>query len=381
MRRSLMEGWMLLAICLIGVVSCEHRELVDVGNTHYVRVYIDDHLLNVTEGFYNEALDKPIHVLPTVMRVVLCNPGDGRVVAERYLQNVGHDERGYFMDGYIISPVGEFKLMAYNFGTETTQIRNESNYYLAEAFTNNVSSRVPGSDFPGIGSLNQQPVVYDPDHLYVISEQMVNIKPSHDIDSLKTVDGEFFVAKSIVKSYFLQINLRGAQWVSSTSGMISGMARTSTLYNRTPNRHHPAIVYFPMKKGPEEAIDYVSPELSEVIHTSNNRLDNADRYDMPVDRDKPQDAILYTTFNTFGQLQEHANLFMISMEIVKTDGTIQTEVFDISQSFMTPEAINHQWIILKRWIEVFKPKPKPGGGGGFTPGVDDWIDEDIEIEI
>ena len=50
----------LLAMCALFVSSsCEHRELSDVNNMHYVRVYLDEDIKNVTTGIYNEAYDRP----------------------------------------------------------------------------------------------------------------------------------------------------------------------------------------------------------------------------------------------------------------------------------------------------------------------------------
>lgn len=40
-------------------VRCERRPLVDAGNTHYVRVYLDEELKNVTTGFYDPTLENP----------------------------------------------------------------------------------------------------------------------------------------------------------------------------------------------------------------------------------------------------------------------------------------------------------------------------------
>ena len=44
-----------LYVCLCSAVlsSCEHRVLTDPTNVHYVRVYLDENIKNVTYGFYN----------------------------------------------------------------------------------------------------------------------------------------------------------------------------------------------------------------------------------------------------------------------------------------------------------------------------------------
>ncbi len=52
MRRRLMH---IAVAALLGWVAagCDFRPLTDMNNVSYVRIYIDEHLLNVTEGYYN----------------------------------------------------------------------------------------------------------------------------------------------------------------------------------------------------------------------------------------------------------------------------------------------------------------------------------------
>ena len=53
------------------LLSCEHRPLHDPYNGHYVRVYIDEHIKNVTYGFYDESREKPVYKRPNVLRIML----------------------------------------------------------------------------------------------------------------------------------------------------------------------------------------------------------------------------------------------------------------------------------------------------------------------
>ena len=53
------------SICVIAMaVSCEKRPLMEISNTHYVRVYVDETILNVTTGFYNDAYNRPNYGSP-----------------------------------------------------------------------------------------------------------------------------------------------------------------------------------------------------------------------------------------------------------------------------------------------------------------------------
>ena len=44
----------LLPVILLLAASCERRPMVELSNTHYVRVYVSEDIKNVTTGFYNE---------------------------------------------------------------------------------------------------------------------------------------------------------------------------------------------------------------------------------------------------------------------------------------------------------------------------------------
>ena len=114
-----------LCIFMLMLTACEHRELSDPNTGHYLRIYLDEEIKNVTCGFYDESLKHPEYKRPYVMRVVLADPASGRVVSERYFQHQGEDERGYYIDGHIGAEAGTYNLLVYNFGSAVTQIRNE----------------------------------------------------------------------------------------------------------------------------------------------------------------------------------------------------------------------------------------------------------------
>lgn len=80
MRRIL--NILLLATVLLAA-SCERRPLMELSNTHYVRVYVDETIKNVTTGFYNEDYVKPLYKSPDIMRIMLADPQTGQIRAER----------------------------------------------------------------------------------------------------------------------------------------------------------------------------------------------------------------------------------------------------------------------------------------------------------
>ena len=94
--------------------------------------------------------------------------------------------------------------------------------------------------------------------------------------------------------------------------------------------------------------------------------------------DETNTAVLYTTFNTFGKLPKEQNVIKLNFEFMKSDGTSQVEMIDITSMFDTPIVKNERWILLEKEIEIIPPI---GGGGGMTPGVDIWEDIWTDIQL
>lgn len=352
----------ILALCiLILASSCERRPLMDVSNTHYVRVYVDEDLLNVTKGFYNEEYNRPIYESPDVLRITLADPETGHARAERFLRNKGRDDRGLYYDGYIIADPGSYTLMAYNFDTESTIIDQANNHTDAKAYTNEIAShlktKIPSRISKAPGDDPEQ-IVYDPDHLFAANCGELYIPYSEVLDTLRTPEGDHFLAQSIVKSYYLQVRIKGMEYVSSSVGLLTGMAGSTWLHTGQMDIGHNVTVYFEMLSAdsPASGIRKLS------------------------DADQESEAIIYTTFNTFGKIPDEQNELEITFDFLTVYGEPYSETFNITDIFYTPEAIDHQWLLLDHVITI--PDPPPGSesnGGGFTPSVDRW--EDIESDI
>ena len=96
----------LLSIAVLMSISCERRELVELSNTHYVRVYLKEDIKNVHTGFHPNAHNRPRYKSPDIMRVLLADPQTGKVKAERFLRTNDSDQRGTYYDGYIVAAAG-----------------------------------------------------------------------------------------------------------------------------------------------------------------------------------------------------------------------------------------------------------------------------------
>lgn len=354
---------------LIGIVSilaaallaagCEFRPLMETGNVSYVRIYLDEELLNVNTGFYNEDFIHPEYHRPEILRVALFDPDTGEMVSERYLRNQGDDERGHYYDGYLIAEAGHYKLLAYNFGTESTVVGNEYAYYDMKAYTNEISPSLQESfrsrNKSGAKAGEEEPesIRYDADHLFVAGADNIYIPYHGALDTLKNADGEpWFRASSVVKSYYVQIGVRGIQYLSSSSVLLTGMGRQTRLHDRNFTDGGEATLYFDMHNGSYQ-------------YFSENR------------------TCIYGTFGTFGRLPDADNQLTVSIEMVTTYGTRLEETIPVSQEFLKENAIVHQWIILDYEIVIPAPPDNPDkdGDGGLHPAVDEWGDVESEFVI
>ncbi len=336
-------GSMLLA-CIMFMAACERRPLEDPVNVHYIRVYVDEQIKNVTTGFYADDRVKPAYASPSAVRVALYDPSSGNMVSERYLRESARDEKGLYFHGYIDAEQGEYNLLAYNFGTESAILANENHFFTSYAYTNSVSPLVA----QGLPSRNrsEERVVNMPDNLFLAQMESIKIGSSIGVDTLYTAGGEHFRAESIVKSYYLQLKIRGVQYASSISSLLTGLGGSVSLRGAVLNEADPVTIWFD-------------------CHNTE-----------PVDNE----AILYTTFSTFGKLPAETNILNLSFAIVTTAGQMLVADIDITDEFYKPDAVNHQWILLDKVIELTGPEIGEGGGG-FVPGVNDWADVSTDIII
>lgn len=354
-------------ICVMAVaVSCEKRPLLEMSNTHYVRVYVNESIQNVTTGFYNEGYTRPEYKSPDVLRVFLADPQTGRVKAERFLRNNDRDENGLYYDGYIIADPGEYTLLAYNFDTETTVIVNQDNHNEILASTNEIAAhlktKIPSrSKAPSKDDAKGEPmesIVYDPDHLFAANCGYVRVPYVEYVDTLRTQDGDYFRAETVVKSYFLQVRVKGLQYATSSVGLLNGLSGSVYLRTGDINLEHPATVYFEMLPGESAAAG-----------VSRAGADDGE-------------AIIYTTFGTFGKLPDMENELEITFDFLTVYGQPHSETINITDVFSKQEAIENQWLLLDHVISIPEPPPGTGSeGGGFKPSVDGWSDVNTDINL
>lgn len=349
-----MKRLALILLCALSLAACERRPLVELSNVHYVRVYIDEEIKNVTTGFYNKDYERPEYETPYVMRVTLADPLTGEVMADRYLKDIGHDEKGTYFDGYIIANPGTYTLMAYNFDTRVTRINNPDSHKEAKAYTNVIPPHLKTRLYSQATKGGNDKIVFDPDHLFVTNCGEAIVSYSEEMDTLRTPSGEWFRASSIVKSYYLQVRIKGMQYVSSAVSLLSGMAGSAWLQSGEPDMEDKTTVYFEMIPG----------------ETPSTGLSKA-----PYE----EEVILYTTFSTFGKIPEEENNLQMTFDFLTIYGKPYSETLNITDVFKTQEAIEHQWLLIDHLIEI--PEPPPQTGGGLSPTVGNFDEIHTEIII
>lgn len=354
---------LLIAFCA-SILSCEHKELCydHDAHAHYVRVYINENLLNVTHGFYNKNYVRPHYQSPQILRLILADPFTGKAIAERFLRNIGHDDRGTYYDGYIVAAPGKYTLLAYNFDTETTLVDGYNNMFTAKAYTNEISTylrtRIPSRAASNSFGADER-ITYEPDHLFAANCGEVTVPPHTDIvDTLKTTEGDHFTAHSVVRSYYLQIHVSGMQYATSSVGLLTGMSGSSWINGEGMNYDDNVTVFFEMQ-----------PEANEATGMLRKNKDTSE-------------VILYTTFNTFGKLPDAENDLEITFDFLTTYGKPYSETINITDLFSTKDAKENQWLLIDYYkISIPDPPPGTGSNDGFKPGVDDWNDVETDLEI
>lgn len=342
------------ALCVMLMIlflnsGCEHRplEIMSMADNLFVRVYFNENIRNVSFGFYDETKKKPEYYSPLMMRVVFCDEASGKVVAERYLSDCGKDEQGYYIQGPMSVPQGRYDMMAYNFDTRYTKIKGDNLYSSMTAYTKLLSEPEVKKLFTSRGVLSvSEKINRQPDHLFVAKVEGVNVSlpDSKEPDTLKVENSQFPVAETVVKTYYMQINVKGVEYVRSAVALVSGMSGSKTLHDGEMIKDDVTSIFFGLNNGVEK-------------YRANNETSAP--------------TVAYATFNTFGKLPHEEGYLDITFEFNTIDNKVQIETFRITDIWDTPQVKDNQWIIIDKVIEIIPPDDVDVGGG-MRPGVDDW---------
>lgn len=328
--------FVLLPLLMIIVAGCRRRPLEDPDYLTSVRVKVDvSGISNVTCDIYNDKI--PVQKIePSAMHVLFFEKERNVVASENYITDVSVAEDGSrVVSGEVQLAPGAYRMLIYDFGTDETLVRNFYSWDEAEAYTEPVPT-VISNRFSTKGEAGPD-ILSEPEHL-VVARDVDREIPYHE--GVYTVYTE---ARSVVESWYLQIKVDGIEYVSSAQAVISGMVSANLIATDT------------RVTDPESALWF--------------RLVKSDDKGVPV---------ICAVFNTFGRIEESRNNLEVTFDIAVKDGGNVRKTFDISDLFLTENAVRHHWLLLDETIKVEPPK---NAGGAFDPKVDDWDDEHQDIEI
>ncbi len=328
----------LAVVCTLLVVSgCHRRPLEDPAEFTRVKVKVNvEGIQNVTCDIYNDKITHPV-IEPTAMHVLFFTEKNAEVVAETFITNVSTDDNGVrYVSGDVAIAPGDYKMLIYDFGTEATLVNNYHDFYGAVATTDPISSSLR-SRFAAKADAGNYEIYNEPDHLVVASSEKENI-PWHD--DIYTIYAD---AQSVVESWYLQIKVDGAEYISGAQAVLSGMVGSNRIATNTRVTDPQAAVWFQLQKSEDNG-----------------------------------EPVICAIFNTFGRINDSTNSLAVTFDIKTVDGKSLQKTFDISGLFLKENAVKHHWLLLEEKIKIDPPENK---GGGFDPAVDDWEHEDTDIEI
>ncbi len=305
--------------------ACERRVLEDAGpiSKIVIETRVGD-IANITCDRYNDKI--PVKdVEPEVMRVLFYHHMEDRLLADVFVQNKVKGPSGEVrFEGEAPIYPGNYRMIVYSFGAETTYIENYDSFENSYAYCDPVP--VPSKD--------QDDVMEQPDHIFVGSKEE-NV-PVHQGDNLISI-----AASTIVESYYLQFYVEGLEHVSSAAAVISSMSGSVKLSTREAEQVNPVSVYIPLIGSEDDGKD-----------------------------------VLCAVFNTFGRVPDGE--VSLSVNIIRTDGVAFRETYDISSLFRTEECLGHRWLLMNKTIVI--PEPADAGDG-YDPVINDWEDVESDVEI
>lgn len=341
--------FILLLAVLTVLTGCERREL-EYGSAN-LNLRLKLHLNIRVNGKIEELPE------PEMMRVMFFDYETYDLITESYLPAGG---------GRVSLPPGKYKFIAYNFDTEATLLRNDRNYYSIEAYTNEVSSAMKASMLNAIRygksaastksdsdedetawelalkKVQENPVIYEPDHLFVSHQDIEVFNRSGE----QTIEAE---AETIIETWKISVRIKNEQYMASARALLTGQIASN-------------FIGFPKEEGKTDT-------------------DVTLMFDMSAGSDAEDNDIVVGQFNTFGKNPSVESRLWLTI-IIKTVGGDTVEWHrDITDEFFTDEAYEDQTIYIEEEVEVPEPQDGGGGGGGFQPGVDDWDEENVPINI
>ena len=358
MTKRIVRILLAAAIVMVSFSACHRRPLEEPSGAVRIAIKVDVKTVTnvnanirssvVLYGSNTSLWDEKLSQLdPELMRVLVYDPETDKLLTQSFISSTEIDAEGnkVFMGSLGISH-GNYNFLVYNFDTPTTQVNQENSEQSIIAFTDEVSpamkARYLGTKADDDEDIN---IHYEPEHLLVANEKDVRISPH---DTLVVVRTE---ASTVVDTYYLQVRVKGMQFASSASAVISGLSPSNHIGYNIRTVDPSAAVVFDMQKGQDLSLDG----------------DNKD--------------VLCAVFNTFGKIDQVSSDLYVTFNVFDTAGNLRQYTANLDDVFKTEEAILYHWLIVDESclvIDIPDPgvNPPTPGNGGFQPQVDDWEEEE-----
>ena len=305
-----------MLLCILSA-SCQRRPLTTADYMVVVNIEIEKDIVNYT-----------VEKDPSLMRCIFYDSNTGAFVTQAFLPPTGGQVS--------LIPAREYDILVYNFDTESTWLEEENWYHRIYAST----SLIPDSFKTKLRSratkVDEEQIVYDPDHLYVGRLNDVFI-PSRSVDAPAVVLD--IKCETVVESWLLEVKtITGAKNIGSMAAVVTSLAGSNK------------IAY------DERSAEYVS------VYFDNQVID--------------QNGVLTAKFNTFGWTDRITEPQVLSLVFTDVAGKGHVFNIDVSNQFIdNPEQI------IRLNLEIDIPEPMTSGDGGFVPKVDEWDEINTDIII
>ena len=356
---------LIAALMLVGAAACQRRPLEDPNEVVKIAIKVNvKSVINVNANIRNSIKlynsnttlwePKLAQLDPQVMRVLVYDPSSERLLTQSFITATTLDENGQkIFTGNLGISHGDYNFLVYNFDTPTTQVSYENNEESILAYTDEISTAQKARLLGFTKTEDADPyegtsIHYEPEHLLVANEKDVRISPHDTVVVVETV------ASSIIDTYYLQIRVKGLQFASEATAVITGLSPSNHIGNNIRTEDPTAAVVFDLNKGYDESLDG----------------ENKD--------------VLCAVFNTFGKIENITSDLHVTFNVVDTAGNLLQYDANLDTVFDSELAHLYHWLIIE---DAIIDIPDPGtnqqntGNGGFQPTVDDWTEEHGEIAL
>ena len=227
---------------------------------------------------------------------------------------------------------GTYTLLVYTFGTEYVQIRGESSLETIEAFTSDITASKMKSYRRFSTKAMDDPIVYTPDHLLVAKEE-VTVQEFTGENRAASMHAD---ASTVVQTFVFEMTqLTGLEYVESAEAFVTNQCR-SYFIGRGEASDEPCTIWFPVEVNREE-------------------------------------GTLTALFNTFGVRTGEDSKTYVHFIMRDTGGDEHNYSMDITEKVVAPRHV----IEIEEEIDI----PQPEGTGSFSPEVNPWEKEEIDVPI